>query len=183
MQVRVRNLRLLRWSRGPALAAGLLALLLSGCTPGAYSLDFFREMHYQQSQRVLEPRRMPPPAGSVPRGGSPPQITFAEARDLVNPIRRTDLTTKASADLFAVNCSMCHGANGDGKSLVADRFAAQRVVPPADLTSSRVRDRTDGELNWIINHGLGNMPSFRHLLAERDIWSVVLQVRTIQGQR
>ncbi len=171
------------WSNAGAFGLALIVLALPACTPGSYSFDFFREMHYQQSQRPLEARRVPPPSDSVPRTGARPQITFAEARDLTNPVRRTDQTAKGSADLYKVNCSMCHGTAGDGKSMIADRFAAQHVVPPADLALPRVRGRTDGELNWIINNGLGNMPPFRDLLTDGDVWSLVLQVRTIQGQR
>ncbi|MBI4213863.1 MAG: cytochrome c [Chloroflexi bacterium] len=173
-----------RWASWAATATlGSSTLFLAACTPGAYSFDFFREMHYQQSTRMMEPRRVPPPSDSVPRTGARPHITFSEARDLQNPIRRTDENVRAAADLFKVNCAMCHGAAGDGKSLIADRFAAQRTVPPADLASSRVRNRTDGELNWMITNGLGGMPPFRDLLTDEQVWSLVLQTRTLQGQR
>src|SRR5581483_7005430 len=53
-----------RWRRIALLV--LLALLLSGCNPGAYPLDIFMEMHYEPSQRRLEPRRLAPPADAVP---------------------------------------------------------------------------------------------------------------------
>ena len=92
-------------------------------------------------------------------------------------------STDEGARLYAVNCSMCHGGLGVGDGPVAKRFVTQHFVPPADLTSTRVRNRTDGELNWIITNGEGNMPPFRDLLTEDQVWTLVQQVRTIEGQR
>lgn len=157
-------------------------LLLPACNPGAYPFDYFREMHYQQSQRLLEPDRLAPPAGSVPRSGARAPVTFAEAGTLQNPVRRSPETMQTAGQTFRVNCGVCHGQDGRGQSFVADRFAASGFVRPADLTSSRVRGRTDGELYWIIVNGLGNMPPFGDILTDEQIWGVVHQVRQVQGQ-
>jgi mono/diheme cytochrome c family protein len=50
-------------------------------------------------------------------------------------------------------------------------------VRPVDFRSDRVRNRMDGQLFWIVANGLGNMPAFRDLLSEKDLWTVVLFVR------
>lgn len=159
------------------------ALALSGCYGGSYPVDYFREMHYQESQRLLEADRLSPPDGAVPRTGARPQITFAEASGLQNPMRRTPETQQAARATFNVNCGVCHGEAGNGRSFVSERFTNAKVVPPADLTASRVRNRSDGELYWIVNNGIGNMPPFRELLTEDQVWLMVLQIRELQGQR
>lgn len=159
----------------------VVPLALSACNPGAYPLDYFREMHYQQSQRLLEPDRLAPPAGSVPRTGSKVAISFADASRLQNPVRRTPEAMRAAAETFRVNCGACHGQDGRGDSFVGQRFAAAGFVPPADLTSARVRNRVDGELYWIVNYGLGNMPPFQDLLTDEQIWGLVLLLREVQG--
>ena len=110
-------------------------------------------------------------------------MTFIEAGALQNPIRRTPETQAAAAATFKVNCAVCHGERGNGQSFVADRFNNAKVVPPADLSSSRVRNRSDGEIYWLVNNGIGNMPPFRELLTEDQVWGLVLQVRELQGQR
>src|SRR5436309_6531331 len=74
-----------RWLGLLPLALG--TAVLSACLPGAYSSDNFREMHYQQSQRVLEAERSSPPVGSVPRTGGKVPMTFGEAGSLQNPLR------------------------------------------------------------------------------------------------
>jgi Molydopterin dinucleotide binding domain len=64
-----------------------------------------------------------------------------------------------------------------GQGPVASYFSP---VPPVDFRSDRVRNRTDGQLFWIIANGLGNMPAFHNLVSESDLWTVVLFVRQAQ---
>ena len=59
---------------------------------------------------------------------------------------------------------------------------ATATVPPTDLASARVRARTDGQLWWIVRHGLGNMPPFNALLTDQEIWHTVLLIRDFQRQ-
>jgi mono/diheme cytochrome c family protein len=54
-------------------------------------------------------------------------------------------------------------------------------VPPVDFASQRVRSRTDGQLFWIVANGLGNMPAFRALLTEHELWTVIHFVRQAGG--
>src|SRR5213594_1164563 len=63
---------------------GLAALTAIGCYPGAYPSDPFREMHYQQSQRLLEPDRRLPPPDSVPITGAKTPLTFVDAGAATN---------------------------------------------------------------------------------------------------
>ena len=72
------------------LAAALASLTLTGCEVGAYPLDIFPEMHYQESYRVQEPPYVPIPEGSVPTSGAEYVIAQAEMTDLPNPIRLDD---------------------------------------------------------------------------------------------
>src|SRR5207244_737979 len=145
---------------------GLAALTAIGCYPGAYPSDPFREMHYQQSQRLLEPDRRLPPPDSVPITGAKTPLTFVDAGAATNPRPRTADVQAQGQSLFDVNCAACHGADGHGSSEVAKRFASAGFVTPADLSNSRVRGRKDGELYWFVNYGIGNMPTFRDLLTD-----------------
>jgi mono/diheme cytochrome c family protein len=76
---------------------------------------------------------------------------------------------------------MCHGTDGRGQSAVAAQFARAGAVPPIDLASPRVRARTDGQLNWLVANGLGNMPPYGDLLSETELWAVVLFIREVQA--
>jgi mono/diheme cytochrome c family protein len=161
----------------------LLAVVAVGaaCKPGPYPLDVLPEMHYQVSQRILEPDRLLPPPDSVPTTGRRPPLTFDQAAAIGNPVPRAP-GLERGRQVFAVNCAACHGKDGHGQSVVAEHFRARGFVPPVDFSSARAQNRTDGELYWIIVNGLGNMPPFGDLLQDDDIWSAVYAIREVQGR-
>ena len=157
--------------------------IAAGCNTGSYPLDVFPEMHYQPSHRALEPRRLSPPDGAVPVSGAAPRLTFDQAAGLENPVARTPESLERARRVYQVNCAVCHGPDGRGGGVLAPYYArgAAAPVPPTDLASPRVRARTDGQLWWIVRHGLGNMPPFEDLLAEDEVWLAVRFIREVQG--
>ena len=181
-QPRGRRYRLAGGSRAPfLLLVGSVLALISGCNPGAYPVDLFPEMHYQPSQRRLEPDRLAPPPGAVPVTGGRQAYTFVEVTDLRNPLAREPGLARGR-EVFRVNCAICHGADGRGQSYVAERFAAAQVLRPVNLAEARARDRTDGQLYWLVTNGVGNMPPFADLLTENERWSLVHVIRDVQGR-
>ncbi|MCH7842679.1 MAG: cytochrome c [Chloroflexi bacterium] len=83
-----------RWFFGTAM---LFGLVLVACSQGTYPLDIFYEQHYQQSYRSHEPPRLTGVADAV--AVYPPTAS---------------IVTNTGADLFLVNCQMCHGADAKG---------------------------------------------------------------------
>ena len=83
-----------RWFFGVAM---LFGIVLVGCSQGSYPLDIFYEQHYQQSYRSHEPPRL---------------IGVADAVAFYPPT--TSTVTNTGADLFRVNCQMCHGSDAKG---------------------------------------------------------------------
>jgi mono/diheme cytochrome c family protein len=155
-------------------------VLAAACNPGAYPVDLFPEMHYQPSQRRLEPRRLAAPDGAVPVTGARPRLTFEQAGGLQNPVPRSPETLERARQVYRVNCAMCHGPKGDGQSVIAGFFKGAGVVPPVDFAGERARARSDGQLYWIVANGLGNMPPFGSLLTEEELWTVVHFIREAQ---
>lgn len=156
-----------------------IAALMVACGPTTYPADVFPEMHYQPSARRLEPVRQSPPAGAVPVSGSTPTLTFDDATSLQNPIPVNAASLQHAREVIRVNCSACHGLDGHGDGPVAHYFSP---VPPVDFRSDRVRTRSDGQLFWLVANGIGNMPRFRPLLTEDDLWSTVLFIRQASPQ-
>jgi cytochrome c5 len=75
-----------------------------------------------------------------------------------NPLPN-DKKFEQGGKLAQVNCVTCHGAKGKG-----DGAAAVALNPkPADWTSKKVQDESDGELFWKISNGRGAMPPWKHL--------------------
>ena len=102
------------WFLGIAM---LFGLLLVGCTQGSYPLDIFYEQHYQQYYK----------------SGEPPVLTgVADAVAFYPPT--ASIVTNTGADLFRVNCQMCHGADAKGTGPVLNRmrdgYGYQTIVDP-----------------------------------------------------
>lgn len=173
--------------RAPYVALALLGLALAACNPGAYPVDIFPEMHYQISQRRLEPDRLAAPAGAVPVSGGTVRVSWQESANMANPVQPSAEVTQLGQQLYRQNCAMCHGATGRGPATtpappaVVQHFQRAGRVPPVDLASQRVRSRSDGQLHWILTNGLGGMPPFGNLLSEEERWTLVHFVRGVQG--
>lgn len=184
-----------------ALAVGAGALL-TACTPtvnqplngnvwpfagGQYPFDLFPEMHYQQSFRSQEPRRLYPPEGAVPVTGANFKPSAVEASRLQNPIPLTQDSQRGDA-LYATNCLFCHGPQGEGNGVANAFLTANRGRPAANLKDPVVVNRTDGDLFYILTSGLNynpegpqnGMPAFGNLLTEQERWLLVNKIRRLQ---
>ena len=167
--------------RRALLPASVLVLLLTSCDQGAYPADIFPEMHHQPSYARLEPQRPAVPEDAVPVSGGGPDYTFDRAASLTNPVPRSAQETAQAQGLYHINCAMCHGDGGHGDGRIAAYFKAAGRTPPPDYASSRVASRTDGQLYWLVSHGIGGMPPFRDLLTDLQRWTLVDFIRQVQG--
>lgn len=94
-----------------------------------------------------------------------------------NPTPSDKKTVEQGEKVAKINCVSCHGTKGKG-----DGPAAVALNPkPADWTSKRVQDMSDGEIFWKMTTGRGPMPAWRHL-PENDRWAVVRYIRTLAGK-
>ena len=162
------------------------ALLLVGCSrifpsSGAYPLDFFPEMHYQQSYRPQEPPRAEPPEGQVPVSGAEQPLTdFVATLALENPKGLSGESIEQGRRLYITNCAMCHGVNADGDSFVAQRFSTAGDKPPPSLRSDSISQQQDGALFWTISNGVNRMPTWKALLSADERWALVTYIRSLQ---
>lgn len=173
----------------------LFAVVAAGCLAksGTYApIDWAAEMHYSQSYRVQESPRLTSPIGAVPFKFASdtreltrePAIGPGDYTDLVNPIIRTPVMNapgSAGAELFRVNCSMCHGAEGLGDGRVSAFLLAYGYISAPNLTLDGTRAKTDGDLYGILTNGINVMPTFQNLLSPRDRWLLVDYIRQLQG--
>jgi mono/diheme cytochrome c family protein len=92
-----------------------------------------------------------------------------------NPLPNDKKVIEQGEKAAKINCVSCHGPMGKG-----DGAAAVALNPkPADWTSSRVQEESDGELFWKISNGRGAMPPWKHL-PETDRWAIVRYIRTLK---
>ena len=181
------------WPVPVALAAAALAtaVLLGACKPGdparstgAYPIDIFQEMHYNQSLKAQEPPRLLPPEGSYPvAGGFIPVGNKAESKELISPFAADGDTLARGALLFRQNCSFCHGLTAGGDGYVGQKFADNGAPRPPAFSDARVRGLTPGEAYSSISRGFGFMPPFQGLLSEEDRWALVALVKASAEDR
>ncbi len=93
------------------------------------------------------------------------------------PLPLTPALVARGRDRFNTFCAPCHGATGDGHSVVAE---AMPLVKPASLVSAELAARPPGHIFTVITHGFGMMPRYAYQLPPEDRWAVVAYVRALQ---
>lgn len=104
-----------------------------------------------------------------------PWVAPASEKAKKNPLPADPKSIEMGRSVAKTNCAPCHGETfkGNGPAAVA-------LNPkPADWTSARVQDQSDGELFWKIAAGRGAMPSWKHL-PETERWAVLRFIRSLK---
>ena len=97
------------------------------------------------------------------------------ARSMHNPLTLSSVDMAEARDHFADHCAVCHNNNGDGKTMINEG-----LYPPApDLRQAHTQDLSDGELFFIIKHGIRftGMPGWGGDDAEN--WQLVAFMRHV----
>ncbi|MEY4616791.1 MAG: hypothetical protein RJB66_1751 [Pseudomonadota bacterium] len=124
-----------------------------------------------------------PPEHTVPVGFKPYRFAadYEGATSNVNPLAG-DFSPEiliTGQKYFDINCAVCHGDKGDGKSLVADKMA----LKPPTLHSDKVKNWKDGQIYHVIQVGQGVMgPYAAHIPKEEWRWAVVQYIRHLQKE-
>lgn len=167
---------------------GLMALAVLAATACAvqesntYPIEIFSEMHYSQAYRAQEPPRLEAPASAVvfADNGGPQQVLNVPERET----RPYD--AQAAGELFAVNCSVCHGVGGLGDGNAAAHLKSDKsywnsttgvsYLAPPDLVAIR-SNRSEQALFAVIENGILVMPTFGKMLSEEEIWDIVAYIK------
>ena len=94
-----------------------------------------------------------------------------------NPIPLTYESMQKGARLFQENCASCHGKNADGNGVAGLNFKIQ----PANLRAMATTHK-DGEFAYKIREGRGDMPSWKLVLTDTDIWNLVNYIKTLDEE-
>ncbi|MDE3212183.1 MAG: cytochrome c [Bacteroidota bacterium] len=106
---------------------------------------------------------------------SKPWVAPAEASAVKNPLAGNTETLKYAKVIYVTYCTPCHGAKGRGDGIAA----AGLPVKPADHTSEKVQDQTDGAIYWKMTTGRSPMPSYKTTLTDNQRWELVNYIRTL----
>jgi len=116
-------------------------------------------------------------AASSAAGPVAQESAQAPAPGMKNPVKPTAQTKARAKEIYSVDCALCHGDNGDGKTDVAKGME----LSLGDWTNPRtLAAKPDGELFNIIRNGKGKMPSeVEGRAKDHEVWSLILYIRSL----
>jgi len=96
----------------------------------------------------------------------------------VNPVPATHPNIDAGRNAFGYYCVACHGRDGQNTGVP---FAASMGPPVPSIASPEVQAYSDGQLKWIIEHGVfpSGMPASKGLLSDQEMWQIVRYLRAL----
>jgi mono/diheme cytochrome c family protein len=106
-------------------------------------------------------------------------IPVADAKK-ENPVKSSPESLARARKWWTLDCEMCHNKNGDGKGETAKDMKLTMVdfTDPATL-----KDRTDGEIYWIIKNGHNDMPAEGQRITTEQGWDLVNYVRSLAKKK
>jgi len=99
-----------------------------------------------------------------------------EAARQANPVKSSPESLTRARKWWPLDCAMCHGKDGDGKG----ETAADMKLKIVDFTDpATLKDRTDGEIFYIIKNGHNDMPPEGPRIKTEENWDLVNYVRSL----
>jgi len=136
--------------------------------PFSISLLFLAPLTAQQtqtSQKVTQPAY-----AAIP----------VDAAKQPNPVKSSPESIARAKKWWSMDCAMCHGKDGNGKGDVA----ADIKLKIADFTNpDTLKDRTDGEIFYIIKNGHQDMPPEGPRVKPEENWDLVNYVRALSRSK
>lgn len=125
-----------------------------------------------------------PVEGTIPRGWKPFDYTNdAEGRanakeNLENPLPYTEDNYNEGKQLYTIYCAVCHGDNGDGQGILAER---EKIlgVPAYDDPGRAI---TEGGVYHVMYYGLNAMGSYASQTSEEERWKITHYVMDLKDQ-
>jgi mono/diheme cytochrome c family protein len=99
-----------------------------------------------------------------------------QATKEANPVKATPESIARAKKWWTLDCAMCHGKDGNGQG----ETAKEMKLTVADFTDSKtLKDRTDGEIFYIIKNGHNEMPAEGPRVKTEENWDLVNYVRSL----
>lgn len=94
-----------------------------------------------------------------------------------NPVKPTAESQAKAKSLYQIDCALCHGDNGNGKTDVASSMN----LTLTDWTDPKaLAGKTDWELFNVIRIGKGQMPAEAEGRAtDTEVWNLVIYIRSL----
>jgi mono/diheme cytochrome c family protein len=98
-----------------------------------------------------------------------------------NPVKPTEKSQARAKEIYATDCTVCHGSNGDGKTDLAKDMQLTMMDWTDPKTLASVPDK---ELFNTIRNGKGKMPAEETGRAKDDeVWNLIIYIRALPKQQ
>src|ERR1700677_5277142 len=107
-----------------------------------------------------------------------PMLASGATPQATNPVKPTAAGQERAKKLYAMDCALCHGDNGNGKTDLATRM---NVTLTDWIDPKSLADKSDQELFNDIRKGKGDKmpPEDAGRAKDDDIWHLVLYIRAM----
>jgi mono/diheme cytochrome c family protein len=121
------------------------------------------------------------PTQGASKGGATPAYYAIpqEAARKENPVPATPESLARGKKQYGYDCAMCHGKEGNGKGDVA---VDMKLGMHDETNPATLKDRSDGELFYIIKKGKDQMPPEGDRVKDERIWDMVNYVRSFANK-
>jgi len=92
-----------------------------------------------------------------------------------NPVKPTPESLARGKRQYGFDCAMCHAKDGSGTGDVA---ADMKLMMHDESNPETLKDRTDGELFYIIKKGKDQMPPEGDRVKDEAVWDMVNYIRS-----
>ena len=99
-----------------------------------------------------------------------------DAAKAQNPVKSSPESLARAKKWWTLDCVMCHGKDGNGKG---DTAVDMKLTIVDFSDPNTLKDRTDGELFYIIKNGHQDMPPEGPRIKSEEGWDLVNYVRSL----
>lgn len=164
----------------PYLLAAALAVLAAGCRQDMHDQPKYKPL---AASAFFEDGRSARPLveGTVARGHLRADAHLYTGRignDLATtfPFPVTRAVLERGRERYAIFCTPCHGALGDGEGMVVKRGLRH----PPSFHIERLREAPAGHYFDVITNGFGAMASYASRVPVEDRWAIIAYIRALQ---
>ena len=125
-------------------------------------------------------------AGSQERDFTIPRVPpdqIEQARKLKNPVEPSKEIESKGKELYTLACVACHGMEGKGDGPLTKKTPIE--PSPRNFANPEFQSlRTDGELFWVLNHGIHETEMMRmdFFFTDDELWALIHYLRGFNPQ-
>ncbi len=123
------------------------------------------------------PRAQAPAPAPAPALAPTPTVAAPQpAAAVKNPVKPTAESQAKAKSLYGIDCAMCHGDNGNGKT----DLATSMTLTLDDWTDPKtLANKEDWELFNVIRNGKGLMPpEGQGRATDTEVWNLIIYIRS-----